>query len=66
MIPTSADTTSGLRSALATLDHAADPEATITDYGVTFTVRGDQADIARFVGALPSPAFLPAWLGGDE
>lgn len=48
------------------VDGGVDPEATIASYGVALVVRGDRADIARFVSALRVPADLPAWLGGGE
>lgn len=41
---------------------AVDPETTIAEFGVALVIRGDRADIARFVSALRVPADLPAWL----
>ena len=43
-----------------------DAEAAIASYGVALVVRGDRADIARFVSALRVPAELPAWLGDSN
>ena len=43
-----------------------DADAEIASYGVALVVRGDRADIARFVSALRVPADLPAWLGASN